>query len=148
MKRLVIVVSLMAAASLSGCFVEGGEGGTLDFEGEIDISNENFTMNGHLEYDGGALTADSFRDIVIELYAEDGTLLHREPIGEMTNANEQLDVSISLATVPYYIVIDSPDIWGGKTGVPYYVRSESRPMGYEIHHINERSELPIIPGER
>lgn len=147
MKQLAIALALLVAVSLSGCFVEGGEGGTLDFEGEIDVSDGNFAMNGHLEYDGWALTADSFRSIVIELYTEDGTLLHRESIGEMRNSSEQLDVAISFDTIPYYIIIDSPDIWGGSTDVPYYVRSEDRDSGYERHLINERSELPITPEE-
>lgn len=145
MRRLLIIVTLIAAVTLSGCFIEGGEGGTLDFEGNIDVSDAGFTMVGHLEFDGQALTRDTYRDISIELYDRNGTIQHKEHLGDLHNPNEELEVSISRSMIPYYIIIDSPDIWDEKTGVPFYVRADDRELGYELHRVNRRSDLPIKP---
>ena len=143
--KTVMFIAVMILSSLSGCYTEPGQGVSLEVDGHPMVSEEGFTMDGQLRLSGGIPSQESYQAIRIELNAQNGSLMYKENLGTLHNQSDRLKVSISLSTVPYYVIFDSPDIWDGETGVPYYVRSETGYQGYQIHVIGDRKELPITP---
>lgn len=146
MKREILFgISVILAVSFSGCYVEPGVGGSLAFDGTFDLSDDEFTMKGDLEFEGGRMPQDKYENITLELYAQNGTLLYKEHLGTIHNKSHKLNVSVSFSSIPYYVIFDSPDIWDGKTGIDYYVRSPDAEGGYRFEDTADRSELPIAP---
>lgn len=144
MNKLNIVLGVVIVVSmLSGCFVEPGEGASIGFDGSFNVTDEEFEMDGQLWLGGGAPAQGEYRVIRLELYAENGTLLYEEDLGTLHNRSDRLDVSVSLRTVPYYVVFNSSDIWDGETAIDYYVRSQDAYQGYQLNTATEREELPI-----
>lgn len=144
-KQAAVLMTVIALSSFSGCYVEPGTGGSLAYDGTLEVSDGEFTMQGDLEFEGGRMPQDEYENITLELYAENGTLLYKEHLGTIHDKSDKLDVSVSLSTVPHYVIFDSPDIWDGQTGVDYYVRSPGAEGGYEFKDTANRSELPIAP---
>lgn len=144
-KRLFLVLVVLMVPTISGCFVEPGSGGSVEFDGSFNVSDREFTMNGQVRLGGGIPPQDEYRDIQLELYAKNGSLLYKENLGTLHNRSERLDVSVSLSTVPHYVIFDSPDIWDGETEVDYYVRSPEVDGGYRFEDTTDRSQLPITP---
>lgn len=143
--NVIVCFTVILALPLSGCYTEPTTGGSLAYDGFFDISDGEFTMHGDLEFEGGLMPQDKYGNITLELYDENGTLLYKEHLGTIHNKSDKLNISVSISTIPHYVIFDSPDIWGGQIGVPYYVRSKTGYQGYQIHHTNNRSELPINP---
>lgn len=135
------------ALTLSGCFVEPGHGGSIECDGSVNVTDTGFTTDGLVRLGVGAPPKDEYRDIYIELYAKNGTLLYEENLGMLHNRSERLDVSIAHPTVPYYVISDSSDIWDSDTDVDYYVRSPDVEGGYRFEDTTDRSQLPITPSE-
>jgi len=146
MKKLTtIVVGFLLLSLLSGCYTEPGEGTSIDIDGHPNATNGTFSWNGHMELGGGIPPQGKYEDISVELYTRNGTLLHKERLGTIGNQSTRLNISITLSRLPYYVFVDSSDIWDGETGIPYYVRSEDAYQGYQLSTISNRSELPITP---
>lgn len=144
-KNALMIATVIIVSSLSGCFVEPGREVSLEFDGHSKVSDGEFNMTGQVRLSGGIPTKDVYRDIHLELYAENGSLLYKDKLGTLHNRSERLDVSVSLSKVPYYVIFDSQDFWDANSGVPYYVRSESGYQGYQARDTNDRRELPTTP---
>jgi hypothetical protein len=142
-----VVAGVMVVSLFSGCYVEPGEGTAITFYGDFQVSEGEFTMNGSIGMTGGDPSQDEYEDLYLELYSENGTLLYEERIGTLRNLSDRIDVSVSLSTVPQYVILDSSDIWDGETGVDYWVRSKEAHQGYQQKTVTERGELPITPAE-
>jgi len=141
MKKTLLLFTVAALALLSGCFIEGTEGGSLTYTG-FNVSDNRLTMRGDLVFVGPNPPQDKYENITFKLYAEDGTLLYREQLGTLDAPSGKVSVSASTSPVPKYVIFDSPDIWDGTTGVDYYVYSQET-NHYDVRTTTDRSELPI-----
>jgi len=144
MKKSVPFIVLLVITVLSGCFIEGTEGGSLSYDGEFNVSEKGVNMSGDIVFLGTNPPQNRYENISIEMYASNGTLLYKEQIGTLNPTSEGVSISVSLSTVPKYIIFDSPDIWDEKTGVDYCVYSSESGV-YEQRTAANRSELPITP---
>lgn len=145
MSKPLIFAAVVIMAMSSGCFIEGTKGGSITYDGNFNISNNEFEMNGDVRFSGTNPPQERYESITLELYTEDGTLLVEEELGTLDGPSDKLPVSVSSSTIPYYIIFDSPDIWDGTTGVDYYQRSQEAHQGYQLHTATSREELPITP---
>lgn len=145
MNKSIILISVVFISLLSGCFIEGTEGGSIAYDGDFNISESGFEMNGDVRFAGTNPPQSKYQNITLELYTENGKLLYEVEVGTLNGPSDKLTVSVSHSTVPHYIVFDSPDIWDGKTGVDYYVRSKEAHQGYQLYTATSREELPITP---
>lgn len=144
-KKALLLVCLITISSLAGCFIEPGQGTSISTNLEFDTTGEMFGVEGEVYLGGGIPSQEAYENISIELYDEDGELMYSEKLGTLRNNSDELTVSISLQNTPYYVIFDSPDIWDGKTGVDYYVRSETDGIVFSSYGTSDRSELPITP---
>jgi hypothetical protein len=144
-KRSVLLSMLVVSSLSSGCYVEPGEGASIEFDGQVNRSADAFTMRGEVLLGGGSPTQEAYEDIHLEFYTKNGSLIQKVSLGTLHNKSKRLTVSVSLSTVPYYVIVDSPDIWDGETDVDYYVRNENADGGYALRDTTKRSELPILP---
>lgn len=143
--RTFTLCCLFVAVALSGCFIEPGQGTSITYDGNFSISDEGFEMEGSVVMGGGIPSQDEYENITVEFYTYNGSQIHKEKLGSLTDKSDRLHVSVALSEVPHYVIIDSSDIWDGKTGVEYYTRSEAAQGGYAYHKTADREELPITP---
>jgi hypothetical protein len=127
----VLLVTLMIV--LAGCGAEPGTGVTLEYEGYLEPADPGFRMEGYIEVDGGLSPQDTFRDVIVCLYSEDGELLHSQNLGEL-DIDSEVNVSISRTTTPRYVIIDTTALDGEDIGTEYYelVGEENYYRGYLI----------------
>lgn len=95
----------------------------------------------------GRLVDESFRsdprtyeDVTVYLFDENGSTIRAVPVGDFEGS---VNVSIRSNRVPRYVILDSPDFYGGEIGVGYYVIEGSDRSG---HAVDTREELPVQPG--
>jgi len=143
MNKQLLLTSVVLVSLLSGCFIEGTEGGTITYDGDFNSSERRFIMNGDIRFAGTNPPQSSYQNITLKLYAGNGSLLYEEELGTLNGPSDTLSISVSRSTAPRYIIFDSPDIWDGKTGIDYYVRSQDAFQGYQRHTISNRRKLPI-----
>lgn len=143
MKARLMLLAVLTL-TLSGCFIEPGQGTTIDFDGNMSAENGTFRMSGEVELGSGNPTQDSYEDIQLELYDTDGTLLAKRHLGTLRNLSQGLPVNISTRSVPKYVILDSPNIWSGQTGVSYFVKANDSTY-YHVRGTNRRSDLPVTP---
>lgn len=138
---IVIVVLLIA---ISGC--PQGTGGEIDFEGEINATEDGFRLDGEVSNSG--LTAPVHRNVTLYLYTPNGTVIAVDELGTLNESNS-LGVSMRTERVPKYVVINSPDFWQheGSISVDYYVHDEDwqdEPYGaYVPRSIDSKDEFPV-----
>lgn len=138
--RWTVLLLISLLLSSSGCLFPESGSPMVQFEGNFNSSGSNFGMEGTVR--DTSITSDppTYRNVTIYLYAEDGTLIQRVPVGTL---DEGAEVSISSDEVPEYVILDSPDFYGGEVEVGYYTRREST-WAEEI--VDRREELPVQPG--
>lgn len=143
MKRRTVISAIVSSFSIlfAGCpRVDYPAVVTIDFDGRIEIVDSSFEMHGKLEISGGPPENDSYRDVHVNLYAEDTARIDRHSLGEL-RYGERLDVDISSDDIPQYVTFESPDFWGSETEVHYYEQGDD--PEYSIRVITEKEELPV-----
>lgn len=144
-KRQIALALVLASAPLSGCFIEPGEGTMLIFHGDIGLSDGEFEMEGYVSFDAGIPSKDVYRDVSLELYAANESLVYKEDLGDIHNGTQRVNTSVTHSPPPEYVIFDSPDFWDDDTATEYYVRSEEAYRGYQVKVATESSDLPITP---
>lgn len=144
-KRWIVILIIVSAVSLSGCFIDPGEGGTIQYDGNFTGENGSFAMDGEVQLLGPNPPQNNYENISIYLYSNETELLYSRSLGGIENSSTDLPVSISLRTHPKYIIIYSEDLWDGKTQIGYYVRDPRAANGYRYERTTERSQLPVAP---
>jgi len=142
--RKSIVVSLILLTALSGCFIETGGVPNVAYNGNVSENGSEFSMDGYVEITGNN-REDTYENISLELYDRNGSLIYEENLGTIDRRNESLPVSVSLSTIPEYVIFNSPDVWDGNAQVAYYVRSQSSSTGYRWEDASSKDELPVEP---
>lgn len=111
---------------------------TVSFSGNINISNESFTMQGEVRGCFGQVGPEECRDTRVLLYTADGSLIAAEYLGTL---NGRRNVSLTTDRIPHYVILTSPDIWeANHTTVQYLFYDEGTYLGKPI---DEREELPV-----
>jgi len=138
-----ILVALVMVTSLAGrSTVPHGEEAEVIYIGSINASNSDFQMDGHLSTGGGVPDPETYRNIKIQLYAENGTMLCSVKVGDLRANHGRRNVSVTSTVVPEYVLVTSPDFWNEQTKVNYFQRSSSGEE-YERERVFSKSELPV-----
>lgn len=126
---------------LAGCaYVPSGDEANIGFTGSLDTSSSSFSMEGNITVGGGIPDRQTYRDVTVNLYSKDGKLLLSKKLGNLQVDVGRLDVSITIQSVPRYVIIESPDFWQEAMQVEYYVRMDSN---YSVEYASARDELPV-----
>lgn len=137
-----VIAGLLLVTILAGCIMTPrGSGAHVTYYGSFNESN-NFHMGGYLSSGGGIPDKDAFRSVSIQLYSEDGTLLCTSEVGRLIANQGRTNISISVTTVPHYILILSPDFWDEQTEVDYFRRNEDEGT-YTAIGVTSRESLPV-----
>lgn len=123
--------------SSSGCIWPESSPPTIEFEGDFNQTSDEFVMEGRII--DSSITSDprTYQDVTIEFYTEDGSLIRREPMGSFESV---MNMSVKSERIPKYVILDSPDFYGGEVEVAYYTIRES---GWSGRVVDTREELPI-----
>jgi hypothetical protein len=133
---LVVVLVLI---SFAGCTYPQGEEVSISFHGAVNETGSGVEIDGELAAGGGIPEQESFEDVSVVLYDENGTVLHSESVGDLDAEGGPLAFTVSVSEQPHYVTFESGDIWDEKTQVEYFVRCE---YGYCSKYASERSDLP------
>jgi len=134
---LALIVPLLL--TLSGC-----SGPTIDvqFEGNINSSNETFAMQGHITERSQA-APERLENVTVYLYADNGTILNSTTF-ESIEGGKSREFTLTASEHPKYIIINSPQFWEfNDPDIEYHVRQNG---GYPSRAIVSRGELPVTPG--
>lgn len=138
-RRLLLALCLVSSVLVAGC-VPRGDAVRIEFDGTINRTSAGFHMQGVVDTSGGIPDRDIYRDLSVNLYSKNGTLLYQESIGDLEADSPGLDVSISTDIHPKYVIISSKDFYRERMAVEYY---EWRGDEYVIQYANARSDLPV-----
>lgn len=145
-RHIALAVVASAVLLLSGC---GDTGGKLAYSGIIEVQNDTFVMNGSVgeEYASGP---GQYRDVKIHLADDTGSVYRTVSLGDIS---VEAEIMINDSRIPMYVVVDSPDIWGGEEiSTSYYERTvidDNESTAYVGIGVSDRSELPVeLPVER
>lgn len=130
-----VVISVL----LAGC-VPSGDEIQLEFHGELNTTGEEFHMQGRLIITGGTVDRTVYRDVAVILYSKERTVLYRETLGDLTREHAWLNVSISTAEPPEYVIFDSRDFYHEDMKVEYLKRDDGQ---YLTKRAGSRDALPV-----
>lgn len=136
------MVFLALLMGLAGCpGAEPGPGTSVTFDGQVNASNGDFTMDGQIVENPGTGGFHEYQDVAVVLYAEDGELITSKQVGTL---DVRANVTLTTDQVPHYIIIDSPTFWETRSiQVDYYERgADDR---YTVYSATSRDELPVTP---
>lgn len=138
--RILLILSVMITMPLAGCgYVPEGDTVHINFHGSFDTTESGIHINGDLVAERRAAEQDVYRNVTINLFAENGTLLYQEELGDLKARVGRLNVSIKSEFVPRYITFESLDFWNEQMTVDYYEKVDE---GYAVYEATSRSELP------
>lgn len=139
--RKFIIFLLISAVLLSGCATfPRGEEVQINYYGSINSSDDGFRMNGELLAEGGIPEQDTFHDVTVALYSQNGVQLYSEELGSLKANQGNISISISISEIPHYVVFDSDDFWKERIEVEYYERQDGE---YRIREVTSKAELPM-----
>jgi hypothetical protein len=139
-QKMFFFATLAIFVSLAGCgYVPQGEEVHIGYRGTLDTSASDFRMEGNLTAGGGNSDRSVYRDVTVKLYSAEDELLHSESLGDMST-DKNLAMTVSIETIPHYVIFDSPDFWQEPMQVEYYVRMED---DYGVEYATDRGELPV-----
>ena len=140
MKKRTGIIIVCLLITLAGCpGVEPGPGTNVGFSGKFAITEAGFEMEGKIAETPGTAGFHEFRNVSVQLYTKNGTLIRSFQIGTL---NWSTNVSITSKQVPYYVIITSPEFWEvDNIGVDYYERTEDDLYIQRI--ASSKSELPV-----
>lgn len=138
--RMPIIYCSIFMLLIAGCaYVPSGDEVNVGFTGSLNASSSSFSMEGNITVGGGIPDRQTYRDMTVNLFSEDGDLLLTKKLGNLRTDAGRLDVSIAIQSVPHYVIIESPDFWQEPMQVEYYVRMDSN---YSVEYATARDELP------
>lgn len=139
----ITVCMLVLSSALAGCStVPRGEEVEVIYVGSIDASSEGFQMDGYLSTGGGVPDRKTFRNVSVQLYAKNGTLLCGVAVGNLAADHGRRNVSITASAIPEYVLVTSADFWNEQVEVNYFQRRSSG-QEYKREEAGSRSELPV-----
>lgn len=143
-KRRLLALVTSFVVLLAGCSYPTGPGVEVTFYGSMSASDTTFTIDGVLQSEGGISDLETFRNVTLRLYDEDGTHLASRALGDLQANAGRLNVSVAMdpSTTPHYVIFYSPDFWRGDASVVYYEWSGSDGQ-YAPREVGARSELPV-----
>lgn len=105
------IVLVLAIVFVSGCVTGDGtdpqpsfiDGRSLEVH-----SSDRFVVNGSIYYSATATESVVFRDVMICLYDEDGTLIGSSNIGTLRPETDRPNVSVTANRRPHIVVVDHP----------------------------------------
>lgn len=139
----IVVFGLLLVGFLAGCStVPKGEEVEVTYIGSITASSEGFQMEGYLSTGGGVPERETFRDVKIQMYEENGNLLCGVEIGDLTANHGRRNVSVATNVAPEYVLITSPDFWNESVEVNYFQRNPDG-ESYNREDVTSESDLPV-----
>lgn len=127
---------------LAGCpYVDYGVHSSISFDGEFQVRNAEFSVEGELEEGGAAPVKELFRDVSVRLYTASKEEFFSKQLGNLS-AGGSLPVSISSARIPEFVIFDSRDFWGPNIDVTYYARDDE--TQYIPRVVNRRAAIPVF----
>jgi len=133
------IIVVILVISLAACTTPQGDEVTVDFYGEINMTNGSTELEGYLSTGGGLGDQDKYDDVTVYFVAEDGSILDQKRLGDINATYGRLNVSVSTGVHPHFIVFHSDDFWDEKVLVTYreYVDGE-----WAHRRASSRSGLP------
>jgi hypothetical protein len=116
--KAAVAVCLVVVSAGCGAVPSGGAV-AVSYLGQVDVTSQ-FVMDGYLTTSGGN-GDERYEDVAVHLYAENGTLLCAESIGDLDADDGRLDVSLATDGEPKYVVFTAADFWSGTVTVDYFV---------------------------
>lgn len=113
MKRGTLALCFTFLVLSTGCigFTDPGVGVDIAFSGSFNVSDSTFEMEGDISTGGGAGGKDTYRDVVVCLYANNGQLLNSSDPKDISGDYKRISISLSSDSVPKYVIINSRDFW-------------------------------------
>jgi hypothetical protein len=114
MSRVLPSIALASLVVLSGCvFVETVQQpeAAIDFNGTINTTGEEIQIDGQIRDEFDFTAEHTYRDVVVCVYDGNETLLHKTPPRDMGPSSSRINVSITVDTVPEFVVVNSTDFW-------------------------------------
>lgn len=143
--------SLLTVLLISGLFISAGcirgNPGNYDdiyYTGSLKASDQGFSMNGSVSIGGGAAAHHVYRDVTLNLYTESGELIYSTELGELSQSEPSLPVSITHDKVPHYVTFESPDFWRDDVQVEYYKSNQNGE--YVVFTATSKGDLPPYDG--
>lgn len=137
-----LTLLLVCITVLAGCpGVEPGPGSSVTFNGQLNVTDGTFRMDGEITEAAGTGGFHRFENVTVYLYTEDGERIVAEHVGLL---DARANVSITSERIPHYVIIDSPGFWETRNvDVDYYERqSESQ---FTVYTVTDRDQLPVVP---
>lgn len=124
--RITVALAFVVLAILGGCSTSATHH-DVDFDGTIEVENNQFVMDGNVSLGQGAAPDATFENVTVVLYDENKTVIRRVPVGKLSTTPPPLSqrINITTDTIPIYVVIESSDFWQSDTTV--YVNGYKRP---------------------
>lgn len=138
--RVFLVIALLLMAGCignSGTYPDGPA--VLSFSGDMSTDDGEFRMNGTVVVGGGVKDQDVYRNVTVNLYADNGTKYLTKEAGDI---EWRSSVVLRTETVPEYIVIWSSDFDDSNARTSYYTRHGE---GYRAHTAKNWDEMPVEP---
>lgn len=145
MKHIVTALCLAALVLTAGCI--GGDPPPeteIAYTGSFNVSSESFRMSGDVTQNGYHPEEPNYQDIVVCMYSTQGDLLYKTPPKPM-NETGHTPISVTLDSVPQYVVINSSDFWSSDRirRVAYYRKStDDDEVVYEETWATQPGDLP------
>lgn len=90
----------------------------------------------------GDLPRDTYLDVALSLYHENGTRITTEELGDL-DPSEGLPVDLQTEVVPEYVIFTSPDFWSEDTSIEYMEKDPEGHNGYAVREISRPEQLPV-----
>lgn len=142
-----VSVCLIFILLVVGCI--GGEPRTdyppeISLDGPMNASDDEFHLGGVIQEQGGTAYQNTYHDIVVCLYAEDGEKLHTTTPVEINPSQRRVNISVTTDVVPKYVIVNSPDFWKHPdVQVTYYFKTTFQgETAYQAERIGQHKSLP------
>lgn len=136
---LLLIMSLL----ISGCSTSGNYHTITIGSGEMYVENGVFYLQGGVSVGVGAQPDVNFSDISIVLYSSNKEVIRSVEIGRLSTNPEyaplERRVNITTKQVPEYVLIESPEFWGGKANIEVYAYQRTSD-GYEEYFRSKKSQ--------
>lgn len=138
--RFVVAIVVLGIATIAGCYLPAGPGMSIDFGGPINTTDDGIEVRGEL-YSDGMPDQDTYEDVRVVMYDEQGDVLHSERVGDLEADSGTLPINVSASEPPEYVTFESEDFWEeSEIQVEYFYRTDHGE--YWRDEATERSELP------
>ncbi|WP_459191968.1 hypothetical protein [Halosimplex sp. J119] len=142
MKTRILLLVVAGSIAISGC-PAGDSGGSINFSGELNATESQFTLSGEVTNTG--YTDTVYRNVSVYLFTANGTVIDSENIGELGRSTA---VSMTTNRTPKHVIVHSPSFWADENiDVSYYefVKDSQSPDGiYTERSVSNETELPVV----